>query len=294
MNKGSVKKALGFILSLLIVAYFISDRLIYFTPGGSLERCASYFIYPVLLMQHRVVAPVKNYFQQRRTVQELMVTLTKVQTERDAVLLQNIELNALVDYNQQITELVDFKKRYLTDNAFIAHVVAKHFSEQSHYFLIDAGERKGIRPDMVAVYNNCLVGKVIEVYPWYSKVLLITDKNCKVAAMCSSSKVNGIYEGMNDLATGNLNHVSHLATLSYDDLLLSNGEGLIFPKGFGLGKIKSYQVHGLFYNVVVEPLVDLRTINYCALIERDGSAMNNPLAIVAASKPKAPKIAVNA
>lgn len=286
MNKAVIKRVLWFISSVLLGAYFISDRLIFFTPGGSLERGSSYFIYPVLYMQNSVVRPLQEHFKQRRTVQELTVQLSQLQKERDMALAENIQLSALVDYDQNITELLEFKKRYLTPQAFVTHVVAKHFSDQAHYFLVDAGERKGVKPDMVAVYNNCLVGKVVEVYPWYSKVMLISDKNCKVAAMCAKSKVNGIFQGTNTLDQAILNRVSHLASLTADDLVLSNGEGLLFPKGYGVGKIRSFQVQGLFYQVDIEPLIDLRSLSYCCLIERDGSSLvqTTPVAVLEPAK----------
>lgn len=273
MNKAAIKKIAIFLFTSITSAYFIGDRLIYFSPGGKLERSSSYLIYPVLVMQHSVVAPIKNYFNRRRSVEELSAALAKAQQERDCAVAQNIELNALIDYSQNVAELLDFKQKYLTENAFIAQVIAKNFSEQGHYFLLDAGERKGVHVDMVAVLNNCLLGKVVEVYPLYSKLMLITDKKCKVAAHCVKTKSAGIYEGTNDLQAGRLNHISHLAQVSDEDLVLSSGEGLIFPKGFGLGKIRSYQSQGLFYNITLEPLVDLRSIQYCALLERDGSSL---------------------
>lgn len=273
MNKAVFKRVIGFISAVLLVAYFVGDRLIFFTPGGSLERGSSYFVYPVLYMQNAVVRPLQEHFKRRRTVEELTLQLSKLEKERDAALADNIQLNALVDYDQNISELIDFKKRYLTPQAFITHVIAKQFSDQAHYFLVDAGERKGVKPDMVAVYNNCLVGKVVEVYPWYSKVMLISDKNCKVASMCATTKVNGIFQGANTLGHGQLNRISHLACLTMDDLVLSSGEGMLFPKGYGVGKIRSFQVQGLFYQVEIEPLIDLRELKYCCLIERDGSSL---------------------
>ena len=254
---------------MFVLIYFIWDRLIFFTPGGQLEKSASYFVYPVLALQRSVVAPLKKYFDTKRTVQELTAQLYKMQAERDCALAHNVELSAMVDYNQSIIELVDFKKKYLTENAYIAQVIAKHFSDQNHYFLVDAGENKGIRPDMIAVHHNFIVGRVVEVYPWYCKILLISDKNCKIAARCSTTKATGIFEGCNEYHIGKLNHVSHLSKLAYEDILLSSGEGLIFPKGLGIGKIKSYQINGLFYDVTIEPLLDLKNISYCALIGRD-------------------------
>ena len=269
MKRSSIQK--GFLLGILIVAvsYFVVDRLIYFSPGF-LEYSSSYLMYPILVTQRSVVTPLKHFFDRRRTVDELTIALQTAKTERDNALQENIELNALLDYHCNIDELTDFKKRY-ENKILITQILTKQFSEQAHYFLIDAGSRKSVKPDMVAIYNNCLVGRVVEVYPLYSKVILITDKTCKVAASCAKTRACGIYNGINDLTTGSLTKVSHLDHLTYEDLLLSSGEGLIFPKGFALGKIRSYRTDGLFYTITTEPLIDMRAIQYCQIIERDGS-----------------------
>jgi rod shape-determining protein MreC len=63
-------------------------------------------------------------------------------------------------------------------------------------------------------------------------------------------------------------HVSHLAQLKEDDLIISNGKGLIFPRGFGLGRISAFHEDGLHYAVTVKPLLDLSTIDYCYLIKK--------------------------
>ena len=51
-------------------------------------------------------------------------------------------------------------------------------------------------------------------------------------------------------------------------MVLSSGEGMIFPKGFGLGRIKDIEHDGYTARVAVTPLVDLKTIDYCCLIEQ--------------------------
>jgi rod shape-determining protein MreC len=133
---------------------------------------------------------------------------------------------------------------------------------------IDRGASKGVQPNMVALYKNCLIGRVSEVYPSYSKVLLITDKTCKIAALCGTTKSSGIHEGLNKKDYCTLNYVSHLCTLEEGELVISSGEGLVFPQGFGLGKIKSFTRKGLFYDVVIEPLVDLKNIEYVYIIQK--------------------------
>lgn len=237
-------------------------------PGGIIERCGSVAVYPVLVVQHKIVTPIKSYFQNRKTVAELEGQLATLKEQHDLMLVQNIELHGMISYAQDTQEVIEFKKQYDFDQTCLGQVLVRNFSEQAHFFLIDKGAHAGITKDMVAIYKDCLIGRVTEVYPRYSKVTLISDKSCKVAAYCTQSKATGIYEGDNQEWNSRLNHVSHLAQLEPGELILSSGDGMIFPRGFGLGKIKSFQNDGLFHQVAVEPLVDLHAINHCYLVQK--------------------------
>lgn len=166
-------------------------------------------------------------------------------------------------------ELRDFKARYTFEKMQIAQILARHFSDHSQYYYLDMGSNSGIETDMIVVYNNCLIGKVTEVYPWYCRVVLITDKSCKVAAYCDTTKARGIHEGVNQERNAMLKFVSHLAPIQIGDMILSSGEGLVFPRGFALGKVKSSSLDGLYQQVDVEPLVDFEKIEYCLVLAKD-------------------------
>jgi len=230
-------------------------------------------MYPILVAQNKVVMPIKHYFERNRSRQEMEQMLQALQQEREELVAQNVQLNAMLSYTQETKELVEFKKQFEVADATLTQVLVKHFSDQAHYFLIDKGSRSGIAPDMVAIYKNCLLGKVVEVYPQYSKVLLITDVMCKVAAYCAHTQASGIHEGNNNEMMTGIRYVSHLAEVESDDLVLSSGDGLVFPKGFALGKIKTCNPEGLFYDVTVEPLIDLRKIDYCFIMQK-GAVLN--------------------
>ena len=149
----------------------------------------------------------------------------------------------------------------------LTNIIFKQFSDE-HFFLIDLGKHKDIVVNMAVVYKNCLVGKVVEVYPFYSKVLLITDPMCKVASYCSKTGAAGIYQGTRKLDFGSLTHVDHLAKLKVDDQLFSSGEGLIFPRGFCIGEIDTFRDTGVHYEVTVKLLVDLTKLSYCYVLQK--------------------------
>ena len=271
MRKSFIKKIL-LVAGTIIVIACLAQRTLFF-ESGALEYYSSYIVYPALIIQRYVATPIKSYFEKRKNVSDLEKQMQVLQQERDDLLAKNIELQGLISFAQDTQELVEFKQRY-TISAVLAHVLVKNFSEQSHFFLIDRGSKSGVQKDMIVTYKDCLIGKIIEIYPYYSKVLLISDQSCKVAAYCAQSKASGIYQGCNEEWSASLNHISHLSTLEQGELILSSGDGLVFPRGFGLGKIKSFKTKDLFYEVMIEPLIDLHAITYCYVMQK-GSHLEN-------------------
>ena len=156
----------------------------------------------------------------------------------------------------------------------IAQILLKQFSPQAHFFLLDAGKNKHIEKDMIAVFYNKLVGKVTQVYPGYCKVLLITDPLCKVAAKTLRTNIRGIHEGTFSLETTRITYMSHLVNLEIDDLVVTSGEGLVFPQGFVIGTIASFAIKGLEYQVSVKPVLDLQALTYCTLLQK-GSGLED-------------------
>jgi rod shape-determining protein MreC len=254
-----------------------------FLPERILDNIGAYIIYPVLLAQTKIVQPIKCYFDKKYTNEQLYALLKKMQSDHDALLADNIQLQAMLSHINQTQELLDFKKQFDLGDAQLSQVLVKHFSDQAHYFLIDKGLNAGVQPDMVAIYKNCLLGKVVEVYPFYSKVLLITDRNCKVASYCVHTKASGIHAGCNQGRTSGLQYVTHLADIDPGDLVLSSGDGLVFPKGFALGKVKTCKPEGLFYDVSIELLCDMHQVDYCFIVQKGYKQSSLP-ALIACSE----------
>ncbi|MDP3889259.1 MAG: rod shape-determining protein MreC [bacterium] len=265
------KRLLVFFFLMTFVTY-VGYQVHFFAPGV-FEHISSYLVYPVLRVQHTLVDSVKTWANQRQKLASLEDTLRALQAERDMLLAQTVSLRSMIDYAHDTKELVECKKGYEDGPAKIAQILVRTFSENEHTFLVDAGSRDGIELDMVAVYKNCLVGRVECVYPWYSKVRLITDKSCKVSAYCAGTDSSGIHEGTNEYEHTVLCFVSHLSNVTNGDLVLSSGEGPIFPRGFGLGHIENSYQEGLYYTIIVKPLIDLKELKYCVLIAKGSNGL---------------------
>lgn len=234
-----------------------------------LKEFFSYSFYPLGYIQNQFVNPFKKWLAYHPNEQ----IIAHMKAHNDELQAQVARLQAEQGYVQDTKELRDFRLRYQTNNALLTQILVRHISPQMHWVILDAGETKGVKKNMVAVYKEHLLGRIIEVYPYYSKLLLITDRTCKVSAYCATTKATGIHEGVNSLEAASLAHMSHLAYVESGDLILSTGEGLIFPRGFALGRVTAFIKKDLFYEITTQPLIDIRAISYCYLIQKGNDTM---------------------
>lgn len=256
-------------VTVLVFAFlsFLIIRSFWVSTPGILEKVGSYCLYPIVKIESFIINWVAQRFQRRKEYALLVREWQEVVRERDELLASNRQLQAEVDFVKDTQELIAFRQRYYRDGARLAQVMMRNSTESEHFFLIDLGSRAGITPNMIAVWNNCLVGKVSVVYPLYSKVVLITDRRCKVSAYCSATQAVGIHEGTNTVDETRLCHVNHLETVVVGDRIFSSGIGAIFPRGFALGTVRSCSTDGLSYAIAVQPSISIADVKYCYLID---------------------------
>ena len=221
--------------------------------------------YPFLSIQNSIIVPTRDYFRSHKLLRSENEILRQ---ERDKLLSKNIKHKSLKNYYKDVKEIVEFKKNYNFDNAIFSQILMKNFFSNENYFFLNQGYMSGVQKDMVAIYQNNLIGRVSEVFPLHSKLTLITDKSCKVAVYCATTKTRGIHRGNNSAAETKLMYVSHLDNIQESDILISSGDGLVFPQGFALGKINSFIKKDVQFKIKVEPLVELSKIDYCYLIKK--------------------------
>jgi len=254
---------------------FITSRVTFLNPLGDCISCGfSYGTSCCMWVGSKLAYPFKQYALRSCINKELAEKLESMRHEREELIAQVIELSQCKYLYEDIRELVDYKKRYKNQTSTIATILVKQFSPAAHFFLIDAGSKKNIKPDMIVVYKNCLIGRISQVFPLYSRVDLITDKHCKVAVQTNKAKYKGIHEG---LCVTDTTQVTHLYdnTLQLEnkvkvgELIVSSGDGLIFPRGFVLGRITAITRNDFNCTLTLEPLIDLKTLEYCSVLLED-------------------------
>ncbi len=238
------------------------STLLFVLAGGAafflypaVQYLSSYIVYPVIYLHSLSIDRLRFHDD------------SDLQKAYDDLLSAHIQLQATADYYDEIKELIDFKNRYTDQCVGIAQILERYIGDDEQYVLIDKGSRNGVHDRMVLVYKDMLVGRVHQVFPLYSRCLLITDERCKIGAYCANTKAEGVIKGCNNhLMT--LEYVSHLASMQEDDLIVSSGHGLIFPRGFGIARVADFSKDDLLYCVSCSPLIDMCRLRFCCLMEK--------------------------
>jgi rod shape-determining protein MreC len=137
--------------------------------------------------------------------------------------------------------------------------------------IITAGKVDGVREGMAAMTGDGLIGRVIEVGDWSSRVLLITDLNSRIPVTIAGSGDRAILAGDNSNAP-KLLYLPQDALLNPGARVVTSGHGGVFPPNLPIGVVTE-SARGA-YTVVTA--ADLGRISYVRLVDFNlkGGAFN--------------------
>jgi len=126
---------------------------------------------------------------------------------------------------------------------------------------IDRGAKDGVQRDDGVVSGAGVVGRIVEVGPLSSKVLLVTDATSKLPAVVQHGRWWAIAVGTSTRVK--LSYVSQDAKLKVGDRVVT-GEGRSFHAGVLIGRIKQLapvSAGALDQSAIVEPATDLTALS---------------------------------
>ncbi len=158
-----------------------------------------------------------------------------------------------------------------------ARVIAYDPSLWSRCAILDQGKTQGVKTGLPVLAPGGLVGRVVETYPHYSKVMLIVDRNSGADAMVQRTRVRGILQGKGGNRCS-LEYVPKSADVQVGDLVLASGLGGIYPKGLAFGKVTQADKKkpGVFQEIEVTPAVDLSALEEVLVVKVVNLAIPEP------------------
>jgi len=244
---------------------FLVHRVL-FISSSMWEQTVSCALYPFLKVHTNIARSLQQQADHKKTVQQLQQEVQILSVEQTLLRARLAQMEAQQIFIAQSQEVVDFAQRYDDTQRSLASVLLYYSCPQEDVIFIDGGRNRGFNKDDVVIYQNVLIGRVIETYAWYSKVALVTDQRCRVSAIVGSDSA-GVSCGKNN-GEFDLCFVPHYKKVEVGDLVVSTGQGLMYPQGFVVGVIASVSTDLVSHQIVLKPYVDMQRVTHVYVFKK--------------------------
>ncbi|HEU5286979.1 MAG TPA: rod shape-determining protein MreC [Candidatus Limnocylindria bacterium] len=258
----------GFLRSFAVL-FLISTLLLLarnWDPLRSLATAGTELLVPVQRVLADAGITVNQFTQAISEIQRLRADNAKLHDDVDRLTLENVRLREAAFAAQQAAKLQQAAAT-LSFETVRATVIARDPSNILATLVLGVGANDGVKAGHVVVSDQGLVGRISEVGPSYSKVLLLTDPASSLSALVEGSRATGIVRGQYGDALI-MEWILQTEAVKPGDVVVTAGLGLgdelrsLYPKGLVVGKIVQLQnaEAAAYQRAIIVPAVDLRRL----------------------------------
>ncbi len=229
-----------------------------------------------------IVMPVQNgltYLKNKITGNHTFFEdINRLQQENEELKNKNAELEQSLrefeivkNENATLKEYLNLSEQYGNYETKAAYIINRDISNYSNIFIINVGEKDGIKPNMTVISEKGLVGYIISTTDHTAKVQTIIDTASTVSATLSSSRDNLICKGtLEESNVLKATYIPTTANLVPGDKVETSGMGGIYPKGIYIGTIKRVVATQNIVDryAIIEPAVDFDKVDTVLVITK--------------------------
>jgi rod shape-determining protein MreC len=242
---------------------FVSSLLLFFDYRGSdLTRQVRVFLSiplePLRLLVH-LPFEWSHHFKENLESHESLADENKHLREKYALLSIQLEkLIVLKHENEQLHALLGTIPQ-IDGKVTGATVISSSIQSGNQSLLLNKGRSEGVFVGQPVLDDHGLLGQVIRVDWFNSKVLLITDLKSAVPVEIMRTGQRAILSGTGSTDTLKLNNLPKTAKVKKGDILVTSGLGGHFPAGYPVGYVKALQNRStdMFAQVLVSPVAEI-------------------------------------
>ena len=223
------------VLVVLSVALMVVDaRFALLKPVRSQMSLVLMQTYWITDLPQRLYQGVASQFGSRT---ELVAENEKLKTENLLLQGRMQKLAALTEQNVRLRELLN-SSALVNEKVEVAELIGMDPNPFTHRIIINKGERDGVVLGQPVLDARGLMGQVVELMPYTSRVLLLTDTTHSIPVQVNRNGLRAIASGTGNPERLELRHVADTADIKEGDLLVSSGLGQRFPAGFPVATVK--------------------------------------------------------
>jgi len=223
------------VLAVLSVALMVVDaRFSLLKPARSQMSLVLMDAYWITDLPGRLWEGVASQFGSRT---ELVAENEKLKTENLLLQGRMQKLAALTEQNVRLRELLN-SSALVNEKVEVAELIGMDPNPFTHRIIINKGERDGVVLGQPVLDARGLMGQVVELMPYTSRVLLLTDSTHSIPVQVNRNGLRAIASGTGNPERLELRHVADTADVKEGDLLVSSGLGQRFPAGYPVATVK--------------------------------------------------------
>lgn len=213
-------------------------------------------------LQYMVDAPLQLF----HNVNSNLVTRQKIQSETTVLRTQQIFLHAqlqrfaaLESENRQLNQLLAATEHLKKQHFRLARLLLVNADPLLNEVIVDKGQSDGVKVGQPVLDANGVMGQVISVDFFNSRVLLLTDFRSAIPVQDVRSEARGILVGRGRLAKLLLKDIPGTVDIKVNDLLVTSGLGGRYPAGYPIGVVSviNTNVATQFASIQVDPSAQL-------------------------------------
>jgi rod shape-determining protein MreC len=194
----------------------------------------------------------------------------RLREEVQELRVQSLRVIETDDENRRLRRLLTLQEQ-LPLTTLSGEIIAREWGGWIRSLTVNRGRGDNV-PRLTAVISpNGLIGRVVDVRPGASIVQVLTDPTSTVGAHVLRTRTPGIVEG-DPRGTLRFKFMARDgASIQSGDVLVTAGQGGLFPRGIPIGTVRSIDNRGaaLFHYAELTPAVDFARVDEVLLVTGD-------------------------
>lgn len=229
---------IGIIITVLILILLVLTTTVNVSKFSNVEGFFNKLVIPV----QNGLTYLKNKISKNNTFFE---DINNLKSENEKLIEENNklqeelrELEIIKAENETLKQYLNLTEKYSTYTTTPAYIISKDTSNYNNIFIINVGEKDGIKVNMTVIADKGLVGHIISTTENTSKVQTIISTSNTVSATLGTSRDNVICRGTLNSNEIKATYISTNVTVAEGETIETSGMGGIYPKGIHIGTVK--------------------------------------------------------
>ena len=253
-----------YLLLLLIILSIVSIVFDKKYPTSNNIRLAvnDYIFNPMQYIMKTPSSFINNLIMERKTIDDMKIEISKLKKDNLKI---KVNLQRIDVLENEVTRLRAIKAAATKKikNIKIAKVIQRDVIPNKKSLKMNIGLKDNIKMGQTVMGVNGLIGQVVEINSFTSKVLLITDSSSNVPAIIARTGQQVIVKGGSQTDMMEISFLKNEANIQKGDLIVTSGQAKRFIASIKVGRVTDVVNNEgeRFSTVTLMPLENINDIN---------------------------------